>query len=88
MPRTLVEHFGSTAKSRSIANPKALAILVFRYADCFFNDLMVRGRRELRRAEFDGQLVKLAREAEGHLVILVVHSGAGVHADVEAFVRR
>ena len=62
-----------------------LACLIPGSGDCCSNDLAVRGG-QLLRAEFEGQLVELAREAEGHLVVLVVYSGAGVHADVEGLV--
>ena len=64
-----------------------LARLIPGSGDCCSNDLAVRGG-QLLRAEFEGQLVELAREAERHLVVLVVYSGAGVHADIEGLVSR
>src|SRR5882672_4364961 len=41
---------------------------------------------QLRRSEFDGQLVDLAVECERHLVVLFVHRRAGVNPDVKGLV--
>lgn len=43
---------------------------------------------QLRRAKVEGQLVDLAVEMEGRLIILVVHPGAEVDPDVEGLVDR
>src|SRR6476661_1361344 len=40
----------------------------------------------LTRSEFDSQLVELAGEAERRLVILVVHTRASIHPDVERLI--
>src|SRR5271165_3361886 len=87
----------STAKSRTPARfdnpaPKGLAAnslpaLVPGLGEPCRNGLSVRGR-QLLRPEIEGHLGDFAREAERHLIIVVVHSGAGVHADVEGFVHR
>src|SRR5438045_478474 len=56
---------------------------------CGFGDSVCCGpllrRRHLRRTEFEGQLIDCAREAEWEFVALI-HSGAGVQANVEGFV--
>src|SRR5690242_11823482 len=49
-------------------------------------DLALFDRGELRLAQVDGQLVDLAVEGEGHLVVLGVDLGAQVDTDVEGFV--
>src|SRR5271165_4951989 len=60
-------------------------ILVLRDGDCFRSRLVVL-RGKLRRTEFEGELVDLAGEGEGHLIVVVVHPGAGIHANVEGLV--
>src|SRR6185312_10489145 len=55
--------------------------------ESFLRVLLI-GRRDLRRAEFDCQLDEFAGEAERWLIVLVVHTEASIHADVEAFVDR
>src|SRR5271167_1022366 len=60
-------------------------LLVFGYGDCFRSGLVVVCGK-LRRTEFEGQLVDLAGEWERYLIVVVVHSGAGIHADVEGLV--
>src|SRR5215475_5543040 len=42
--------------------------------------------RELRRPEFERELVQFAGEAERHLVVLVVDGRTGVDAHVEGFI--
>src|SRR3954454_4257505 len=48
------------------------------------NDLMLVAG-ELHRPDLDGELVKLAGEAEGHLIVLVVNGGTGIDTHVEGF---
>ena len=60
--------------------------LVVGFNNCFCSGLRVR-RHHLRRAEFEGQLVDLAGEGKRNLVVRVVHSGSGVHANIEGLVR-
>ena len=55
--------------------------------ESFRKDLSILGRK-LLRSQVEGHLGEFAREAERHLVILVVHWRAGVYADVKRFVRR
>lgn len=43
---------------------------------------------QLHRPEVKGQLIDLAVETERHLVVVVIHSRAGVDADIEGFVLR
>ncbi len=67
------------------ADHELLARLIIRSGECVLNDLMVLARH-LRWPELDGQLGELAGEAERRLVVVFVHRGAGVQADVEGFV--
>jgi len=52
---------------------------------CFLKSSLVLGR-ELRSVDRDGQLVKLARELERYLIVLVVDRRAGIGANVEGLV--
>jgi hypothetical protein len=64
-----------------------VARLVFRSNDVFVHDLVV-VLCQLLRPELEGQLGDLTGKVERHLVIVVVHWRASVHADVEGLVYR
>src|SRR5271166_2311868 len=51
-----------------------------------FRGLLVVLRSKLRRPEAIGQLVDRAVEGKRHLIVVVVHSGAEINADVEGLV--
>src|SRR4029077_11402219 len=59
--------------------------LVVGYGDCFRGGLLVLCAK-LRRTGLDGQLVDRALEREWRQIILVVHSCAGIHTDIEGLV--
>ena len=61
--------------------------LVVGSGKCFLCGLSIH-RGQLLRPEIEGQLVDRAIEAEGHLVVLIVHPGAGVGPDIEGLVER
>src|SRR5271157_1503168 len=60
--------------------------LVCGYGLCSPSLLLVL-RRQLHWTEFERQIVDRAVEGERHLVILVVHTCAGIDANVEGLVR-
>src|SRR5271166_5475966 len=59
--------------------------LVLGDGDCF-RRLLVVLRCKLRRPEAKGQLVDRAGEGKRHLIVVVVHSGAEIDANVEGFI--
>jgi hypothetical protein len=64
-----------------------VARLVFRSDDVFVHDVAVL-LGDLLLPELEGQLGDLTGKVERHLVIVVVHWRASVHADVEGLVYR
>jgi hypothetical protein len=60
--------------------------LVVGYSDCFRSGLLVLCGK-LRRTEFKGQLIDRAFEREWRLIVLIVHSSAGIYTDVKGLIR-
>jgi len=66
--------------------PLRLEILVFASNDVLVHNLAVRFGK-LFRPKLESQLGNFAGKVERHLVVVVIHWRAGVHANVESLVQ-